>query len=88
MLKSFLEGYNVTIIAYGQTGSGKTYTMGTSDTHIEDADCQGLIPRFVSDLFENLMQFSQNEKLAATVSQILIIYSDTCILTITIFITY
>ena len=24
MLKSFLEGYNVTIMAYGQTGSGKT----------------------------------------------------------------
>ena len=29
MLKSFMEGYNVTIMAYGQTGSGKTFTMGT-----------------------------------------------------------
>jgi hypothetical protein len=26
MLKSFLDGYNVTIMAYGQTGSGKSYT--------------------------------------------------------------
>ena len=26
MLKSFLEGYNVTIMAYGQTGSGKSFT--------------------------------------------------------------
>ena len=26
MLKSFLDGYNVTIMAYGQTGSGKSFT--------------------------------------------------------------
>lgn len=48
--------------------SGKTYTMGTSDVNLEDSECQGLIPRFVSDLFENLAQISQNEKLAAKVS--------------------
>ena len=54
MLKSFLEGYNVTIMAYGQTGSGKTHTMGTSDTSNEEEDAQGLIPRFVFDLYQNL----------------------------------
>ncbi|KAJ3332232.1 Kinesin-like protein kif9 [Blyttiomyces sp. JEL0837] len=27
ILKSFLEGYNGTIMAYGQTGAGKTFTM-------------------------------------------------------------
>ena len=54
MLKSFLEGYNVTVIAYGQTGSGKTFSMGTSDIEEGMEDSQGLIPRFVSDLFENL----------------------------------
>lgn len=54
MLKSFLEGYNCTIMAYGQTGSGKTYTMGTSDVTSQDMETQGLIPRFVNDLFENL----------------------------------
>ena len=52
MLKSFIEGYNVTIIAYGQTGSGKTYTMGTSSE--ESDEYKGLVPRFVSDLFENI----------------------------------
>ena len=36
MLKSFIEGYNVTIMAYGQTGSGKTYTMGTSTQDSEE----------------------------------------------------
>ena len=54
MLKSFLEGYNVTVIAYGQTGSGKTFSMGTSDIAYVMDDSQGLIPRFVTDLFENL----------------------------------
>ncbi len=55
MLKSFLEGYNCTIMAYGQTGSGKTFTMGTSDLNeLDSQNNQGLIPRFVMDLFENL----------------------------------
>ncbi|KAJ1432252.1 P-loop containing nucleoside triphosphate hydrolase protein, partial [Ochromonadaceae sp. CCMP2298] len=54
MLKSFLEGYNCTIMAYGQTGSGKTYSMGTSDITYQDTENQGLISRFVADLFANL----------------------------------
>ncbi len=54
MLKSFMEGYNCTIMAYGQTGSGKTFSMGTSDISQQDTENQGLISRFVTDLFENL----------------------------------
>lgn len=54
MLRSFLDGYNVTIMAYGQTGSGKSYTMGTTGNIDQDIDQQGLVPRFVTDLFENL----------------------------------
>jgi hypothetical protein len=54
MLKSFLQGYNCTIMAYGQTGSGKTYSMGTSDITYQDTENQGLISRFVADLFANL----------------------------------
>eukprot|EP00600_Ochromonadales_sp_CCMP1393_P010158 CAMPEP_0174964600 /NCGR_PEP_ID=MMETSP0004_2-20121128/5962_1 /TAXON_ID=420556 /ORGANISM="Ochromonas sp., Strain CCMP1393" /LENGTH=1439 /DNA_ID=CAMNT_0016213327 /DNA_START=197 /DNA_END=4513 /DNA_ORIENTATION=- len=41
-------------MAYGQTGSGKTYSMGTSDITYQDPENQGLISRFVADLFENL----------------------------------
>lgn len=26
LLRSFLQGYNATVIAYGQTGAGKTFT--------------------------------------------------------------
>eukprot|EP01041_Mallomonas_annulata_P007618 gene7618-15601_t len=67
MLKSFLEGYNVTIIAYGQTGSGKTFTMGTSDANMDDVKNQGLIPRFIYDLFENLKQSHEEQKLQSKV---------------------
>ena len=62
MLKSFLEGYNCTIMAYGQTGSGKTYTMGTADTGYSEMENQGLIPRFVADLFENLNNPTDKEE--------------------------
>lgn len=61
MLKSFLEGFNVTIMAYGQTGSGKTFTMGTSDLgSVERLDQQGLTPRFMADLFDNLASSSSS----------------------------
>ena len=60
MLKSFLDGYNVTIMAYGQTGSGKSFTMGTSESSLDYEGCEGLIPRFVYDLFENLQQSGQS----------------------------
>jgi len=68
MLKNFLEGYNVTIMAYGQTGSGKTFTMGTSDlVNVEDPSMQGLIPRFVTDLFENMKQCGEGERLESKI---------------------
>ncbi len=59
MLEAFLDGYNATIMAYGQTGSGKTFTMGseaasTSLVTEEDDYNQGLIPRFMTDIFSSL----------------------------------
>jgi type II secretory ATPase GspE/PulE/Tfp pilus assembly ATPase PilB-like protein len=56
-------------IHVGQTGSGKTYTMGTADNESQDPNNQGLVPRFVCDLFDNIDQYSQNEKLEASVSK-------------------
>lgn len=53
LLKSFLEGYNATIMAYGQTGSGKTFTMGSEANSEGDA---GLIPRFMEAMFDSLAQ--------------------------------
>ncbi|EED95723.1 predicted protein, partial [Thalassiosira pseudonana CCMP1335] len=59
ILRAFLNGYNATVLAYGMTGSGKTYTMG-SEANVEDlqsgslSERDGLIPRFVADIFTML----------------------------------
>ena len=66
-----MNGYSVTIFAYGQTGSGKTYTMGTAENDSKDPNCEGLIPRFVCDLFDNLENFSRNETLESNVNFLL-----------------
>jgi len=64
LLDSFLNGFNATILAYGQTGSGKTYTMGSEAGTIDEtnfingnvSDNIGLIPRFISEMFESLFR--------------------------------
>jgi kinesin family protein 4/21/27 len=48
------HGYNATVLAYGQTGSGKTFTMGSGNTKgIRDED-QGIIPRVIGTLFQEI----------------------------------
>lgn len=54
-MDTFIQGYNCSIIAYGQTGSGKTYTMGPTDPSKQDTESQGLMGRFVTELFDNLV---------------------------------
>lgn len=66
LLDAFLNGYNSTVLAYGQTGSGKTFTMGSeahgnsfvanlkSSPSLNESD--GLIPRFMADIFTMLIQ--------------------------------
>ena len=57
LIPQVLEGYDCTVFAYGQTGTGKTYTMegfGQTKGSWADDPHAGLIPRSVSDLFDNL----------------------------------
>ena len=89
LIDSCLQGYNTTVMAYGQTGSGKTYTIGTSssgksvsedskfssDSYAPEAT-DGLIPRFVSDLFHRTNAL-QGRKIDITVS-FLEIYNENC----------
>ena len=75
LLDSFLNGYNATILAYGQTGAGKTYTMGSEAggkdlmENLQDGiklnESDGLIPRFMSDLFASLFQRKEESEKAA-----------------------
>lgn len=54
-IKSFVQGYNVSMLAYGQSGAGKSYTMGTSGPEQQGDGCaMGVIPRAAAALFEHL----------------------------------
>ncbi|KAG4071623.1 hypothetical protein HA402_011777 [Bradysia odoriphaga] len=46
-----LAGYNGTIFTYGQTSSGKTHTM---EGVIGDSTKQGIMPRIVNDIFDQI----------------------------------
>ncbi|KAI9493157.1 hypothetical protein BDB00DRAFT_387132 [Zychaea mexicana] len=58
MIKSLKERkltrFNATILAYGQTGSGKTYSMGTGLHNTTAREEEGIVPRCMVDLFENM----------------------------------
>jgi hypothetical protein len=49
-----LNGYNATVLAYGQTGSGKTFTMGTSFDINLLPDEEGIVPRAVQYMFQQI----------------------------------
>lgn len=54
-IRSFVQGYNVSMLAYGQSGAGKSYTMGTSGPEQQaDSTAMGVIPRAAAALFEHL----------------------------------
>lgn len=57
-------GYNATVLAYGQTGSGKTYTMGTGFTepNAVDEGSQGIVPRAVQQVFDEIQLRIQDTK--------------------------
>ncbi|KAL9543052.1 hypothetical protein MBANPS3_008295 [Mucor bainieri] len=63
LAEKFVDGFNATILAYGQTGSGKTFSMGTALDEHTDSDQQGVVPRFIYDLFNRLNDKKQAQKL-------------------------
>ena len=63
-------------MAYGQTGSGKTFTMG-SEAHIqpETSSHMGLIPRFITEFFQQIKQKKESSDKALGGSPTLLDYS-------------
>lgn len=51
IIEEVLQGFNCTVFAYGQTGTGKTYTM---EGDLNSETKQGMIPRAVCSIFEDL----------------------------------
>lgn len=50
-------------MAYGQTGSGKTFTMGSAalNSNNSSSSMDGIIPRVIVDLFDNVHQREIND---------------------------
>eukprot|EP00961_Rhodomonas_salina_P222462 3008350-Rhodomonas_salina.1 len=59
LVKSCLGGYNATILAYGQTGSGKTFTMGSTSVGAVLEEEQGIIPRAIRQIFDEMTEKQQ-----------------------------
>ena len=68
IIDSVLEGFNGTIFAYGQTSSGKTHTMQGPD--IEDIEMQGIIPRMVRTVFNQIETASEAIEFTVKVSMV------------------
>jgi len=62
-----LEGFNGTIFAYGQTGSGKTFTMSGV---LDNPDLEGLIPRIIRSIFDNISTTPSEIEFTVKVSMI------------------
>jgi kinesin family protein 4/21/27 len=56
-----LDGYNATVLAYGQTGSGKTFTMGSASSIDKDVVNQGIIPRAIMLLIDEIDKRFRND---------------------------
>jgi len=67
LVSEILEGYNATMFAYGQTGSGKTWSMMGDP---EDRRNQGLIPRMINAIFDEIDQADENLEFVVKVSYV------------------
>jgi hypothetical protein len=56
LVEGCFNGYNATVLAYGQTGSGKTYTMGSTSVGTVLEEEQGIIPRAIRHMFEEVAE--------------------------------
>lgn len=64
LVDSFFEGFNATILAYGQTGSGKTYTMGSVCDDTVTSNTQGIIPRVIHKICNEISRREGEDSLS------------------------
>ncbi|KAL3289557.1 hypothetical protein HHI36_022974 [Cryptolaemus montrouzieri] len=55
MVRSAIEGINLTVFAYGATSSGKTYTMNGTRRD------PGVMPRIIEDIFNQIQMCNQRK---------------------------
>ncbi|ELK15999.1 kinesin-like protein KIF18A [Pteropus alecto] len=69
ILRSFLNGYNCTVLAYGATGAGKTHTM------LGSADEPGVMYLTMLDLYKSMDEIKE-EKVCSTAVSYLEVYNE------------
>ncbi|XP_058519227.1 kinesin-like protein KIF18A isoform X3 [Ochotona princeps] len=69
ILRSFLNGYNCTVLAYGATGAGKTHTM------LGSVDEPGVMYLTMLDLYKSMDEIKE-EKVCSTAVSYLEVYNE------------
>ncbi|CAK1600881.1 unnamed protein product [Parnassius mnemosyne] len=61
-INCFLDGCDTSVVVFGQPNTGKTYTLFGAGFECIHSECdQGIIPRFLTDIFHKLSQMPERE---------------------------
>ncbi|XP_013175368.1 PREDICTED: kinesin-like protein costa, partial [Papilio xuthus] len=61
-INCFLDGCDTSVVVFGQARTGKTYTLFGPGFECIHSECdQGIIPRFLTDIFHKLSQMPERE---------------------------
>ncbi|XP_072939137.1 kinesin-like protein costa [Epargyreus clarus] len=61
-INCFLDGCDTSVVVFGQQKSGKTYTLFGPGFECIHSECdQGIVPRFVTEIFHRLSQMPERE---------------------------
>ncbi|CAH4029276.1 kinesin-like protein costa [Pieris brassicae] len=61
-INCFLDGCDTSVVVFGQSKSGKTYTLFGPGFECIHSECdQGIVPRFLSEIFHKLSQMPERE---------------------------
>ncbi|CAK1540598.1 unnamed protein product [Leptosia nina] len=61
-INCFLDGCDTSVVAFGQSKTGKTYTLFGPGFECIHSECdQGIVPRFLTEIFHKLSQMPERE---------------------------
>ncbi|CAH2076633.1 unnamed protein product, partial [Iphiclides podalirius] len=61
-INCFLDGCDTSVVVFGQAKTGKTYTLFGPGFECIHSECdQGIVPRFLTDIFHKLSQMPERE---------------------------
>lgn len=61
-INCFLDGCDTSVVVFGQSQTGKTYTLFGPGFECIHSECdQGIVPRFLTEIFHKLNQMSERE---------------------------